>query len=518
MLFEIKDIDKKCYENELRDFLPARIIDIHTHVWLAEHKSPGCNARRTATWPDRVAKDNSVEDLLETYKLMFPGKQVTPMIFTNSISVNDNLDAQNEYINQSAKKHNLPALLWSLPSWSKDELNEKLSAGKFLGVKSYLANVPDYIPGNEIRIFDIFPHHQLELLNSQARIMMLHIPRSGRLKDPVNLAQMLELDKRYPNIKTIIAHVGRAYCTEDIGNAFEVLSKTKNLLFDFCANTNAEVFRELIDAVGAKRILFGSDLPILRMRMKRICENGKYVNLVPKGLYGDVSADPNMREVSDDESKNFTFFMYEELLAFKKAAQSAKLSSDEIADIFHNNAKRIMTPYKQQLQMIWPEDKLNQPPEYTLPDGYTMRTYQHGDEDGMIRLMAKAGFDSWNEQALATLFTRALPNGTFFIVHDATGDIVATASASYNAKEPNPFAGMLDWVASDPEHRGKKLGYAVSAAVVEKLIKDGYKKITLATDDFRIPAIKTYLKMGFLPHHVAEDHERRWTEVQAKLK
>ena len=31
-LFEVKDIDRKIYEEELRDFLPERMIDIHTHV------------------------------------------------------------------------------------------------------------------------------------------------------------------------------------------------------------------------------------------------------------------------------------------------------------------------------------------------------------------------------------------------------------------------------------------------------------------------------------------------------
>ena len=40
-------------------------------------------------------------------------------------------------------------------------------------------------------------------------------------------------------------------------------------------------------------------MPILRMRARRICENGIYVNLVPKGLYGDVSGDIHMREVDD---------------------------------------------------------------------------------------------------------------------------------------------------------------------------------------------------------------------------
>ena len=37
------------------------------------------------------------------------------------------------------------------------------------------------------------------------------------------------------------------------------------MLFDFRANTKAQVMIQLIRAVGPKRMMFGSDLPILRM-------------------------------------------------------------------------------------------------------------------------------------------------------------------------------------------------------------------------------------------------------------
>ena len=168
------------------------------------------------------------------------------------------------------------------------------------------------------------------------------IPTHGRLKDPVNLAQMLEIEERYPNIKLIIAHVGRAYCHEDVGNAFEVLSKTKKMMFDFSANTNAAVFEQLIYAIGPKRILFGSDLPIARMRMRRVCENGIYINIVPKGLYGDVSGDKNMREVEGSEAAQLSFFMYEQIDAFRRAAKATGLTADDIKDIFYNNGMSLI--------------------------------------------------------------------------------------------------------------------------------------------------------------------------------
>ncbi len=337
-LFEVKEVDRQFYERQLQAFLPDRIIDIHTHVWQDSIKLDSSNAPvRAVTWPSLVAKDNPIEDLFETYRLMFPGKDVTPLIFSQ-VSMDYDIAAGNEYVRQSAERHQLPSLMVARPDQSASEFEEGIKRGGFLGCKVYLNFSAPYIPEKEIRIFDFLPPHQLEVLNRHGWIAMLHIPRDGRLKDPVNLAQMLEIERRYPSLKLIIAHVGRAYCEEDVGDAFDILAETKNMVFDFSANTNACVFRQLIQAVGPKRIVFGSDLPILRMRTRRICENGHYVNLVPSGLYGDVSGDSHMREVTGAEADSISFFLYEEINAFRIAAEAENLTRSDIEDIFHNNA------------------------------------------------------------------------------------------------------------------------------------------------------------------------------------
>jgi microsomal dipeptidase-like Zn-dependent dipeptidase len=112
--------------------------------------------------------------------------------------------------------------------------------------------------------------------------------------------------------------------------------------FDFCANTCAYAMEQLLRAVGPKRVVFGSDMPVTRMRMRRICEDGVYVNLIPRGLYGDVSDDPHMREVSDEGEAQLSFFLYEELLAFRQASEAAGLSDADVADVMYNNAARLI--------------------------------------------------------------------------------------------------------------------------------------------------------------------------------
>lgn len=342
-LFIVTERDKAFYNENLSDFLPDAFVDIHTHVWLDKFikKDTGAAPSRTVNWPSLVAKDNSIEDLEQTYRLLFPGKKVTPVIFSDPNPALD-LEAGNAYIRECALKTGYPSLLLAHPAWSAEETERKLDEGGFLGLKVYLSYAPAHIAADDIEIFDFAPRHQLEVLNRRGGILMLHIARSKRLRDPVNLRQLMIIENEYPSLRLIVAHVGRAYCDEDIGNAFEVLRPAKNMMFDIAANCNENVFRRLIAAVGPGRILFGSDMPILRMRCFRITENGRYINLVPEGLYGDLTGDKNMRAIGGEAAEKITFFMYEEIDAFRRAAAAEGLTRADIADVFCNNALRIL--------------------------------------------------------------------------------------------------------------------------------------------------------------------------------
>lgn len=167
--------------------------------------------------------------------------------------------------------------------------------------------------------------------------------------------------------------------------------------------------------------------------------------------------------------------------------------------------------------MIWPHDRLKKPPQLSLPGGYTLRTYRPGDEKGYIGVMSRAGFIDWNEDSLKGTLGKTLPEGLFFVEHDKARRIVATAVATHKPSELHPFGGELGWVATDPEYRGKGLGLIVCAAVVHRFLEAGYKNIYLQTDNFRLPAIKTYLKLGFVPLFCAPDMERRWQRVREEL-
>lgn len=347
-LFDVLPQDHKFYNDRIKDFLPDRLFDAHTHVFLKEKADklmPAAPAR-TAGWPALVADRNPAEDLERTAELMFPGKEYAPLMF-GSVSDASALDEINAYVASCARKRGYPALMVASPAMDAGALEDCVAAGGFKGIKVYLTFAPAYIPADEIRIFDFLSREHLEVCDSRGWTVMLHIARPARLRDPVNLAQLLEIEGKYKSVKLIVAHVGRAYCDADADGAFEALKSAERMLFDISANTNTRIFERLIRAVGSSRILFGSDLPITRMRMRRVERGGTYVNLTPRGLYGDVSGDKNMGVLDPPESDGLTFFMYEEIEAFRQAAIRTGLKEGDIERVFWSNAARLFD-YKKQ--------------------------------------------------------------------------------------------------------------------------------------------------------------------------
>lgn len=331
----VTDYDRRVYSEELADFLPDKIIDVHVHIYKQEMQKVRPEERKgCVNWPHLVAPDLTVEDMRASFEQMFPGKKVGAVIMGMPTC---RLDEVNDYVLSCSRSEGLPALYCTNWDTSKDEIRQAMKAG-FKGIKPYLNNSPSYIPAAEVRIFDFLTHEHLEVMNECGGTVMLHIPRSLRLRDPINLAQMMEIEERYPNAKIIIAHIGRAYVPSDIGDAFEVLKNTRRMIFDFTANTLTDAMVKCVEAVGPKRFMFGSDMPITKMRMYRVCENDTYVNVIPRGAYGDVSGDPHMRET---DGELITTFMYEELRAFKRCAQELKLSRADIEDIMYGNAARL---------------------------------------------------------------------------------------------------------------------------------------------------------------------------------
>lgn len=164
-----------------------------------------------------------------------------------------------------------------------------------------------------------------------------------------------------------------------------------------------------------------------------------------------------------------------------------------------------------QLLMKRPVGANDLPPESPI----AVRAATPSDAEGLARLLGAAFPElPWDvARAMKDLFDPADVKVTFVI--DMDGKPVATASVRYQPRFAD--SGYVHWVGVDPAHRGKRLGTIVMARVLREFIADGRASAVLETDDFRLPAIASYLGQGFVPQYPEPDHEVRWSKIFEQL-
>lgn len=160
-------------------------------------------------------------------------------------------------------------------------------------------------------------------------------------------------------------------------------------------------------------------------------------------------------------------------------------------------------------------DTLPEPPP--LPEGYVIRPYRPGDEAGWAAVLTATGsLGQWDAQRVIRLLQgerHAVPEGSFLATWH--GLPVATTCTVVGPNEEKPEIG---WVGVMPEHQGHRLAFHLCLACLRFLRDRGVRECFLLTDDFRVPAIKTYLRLGFEPEVTHESHPARWQKILAELR
>jgi mycothiol synthase len=129
--------------------------------------------------------------------------------------------------------------------------------------------------------------------------------------------------------------------------------------------------------------------------------------------------------------------------------------------------------------------------------------------------MALAGWPGWDDDKLQPWLLRVLLGGWFMAVHVESAMVVATTMPLRS--DVYPSGGELGWRAVDPAHTGKWLGMTVAAAVTARFIRAGCRPIQLYTEHWRLPALKTYLKLGYVPFLCMPEMTDAWRAICAQL-
>ena len=152
-----------------------------------------------------------------------------------------------------------------------------------------------------------------------------------------------------------------------------------------------------------------------------------------------------------------------------------------------------------------------------LPPGYTLATLAERTPGEWIAVLNATGqLGAWDHARAERCLNDprpVVPEGTYLVLRG--GHAVATACTVLpTPAEPRAEVG---WVAVDPGHQGRGPGLQVCAAVLWYARRHGWTAAILNTDDWRLPAIRVYLKLGFEPEITHDSHPARWQEIHRLL-
>lgn len=158
-------------------------------------------------------------------------------------------------------------------------------------------------------------------------------------------------------------------------------------------------------------------------------------------------------------------------------------------------------------------DGLNPP---TVAEGYGLRTFRPGDEEAWIAVLRTAAFGEWDRARLDRLLSgerSVMPyEGIWFATRE---DVPVGALCTFFYRHDGPPAAEIGWVAVMPEHRSRGLAGAMVTAALTFIREQGFSYAFLKTEDYRVAAIKLYLRLGFEPEMIAPEHAEWWRTFRA---
>jgi hypothetical protein len=324
-----KEANLVIYNEEIRDFIPSRILDFHVHVFSEDTMKVDDAG---VPLPGVRIRNYTIPELQDDMRKIYPGKECSAVVF-GFPDLGYDSDANNRYVARNSDHGSVFPFRLIRPEEAPAKVEEELVKHKFLGVKPYLNYVQGKRP-EDVEIHDMLPAGIMEVIDGLELMVMLHIPRKGRLADPVNQRQIVELADRYPKAKIILAHIGRAYYLSNIVGHLDRIRQLENVYCDTAMINHWEVLEYLLQHFDRSRIFYATDLPIAVCGGKSIEINDQYTYVTSKPWY---------LSISDDHGKLiFTSFIYEQIRAIRKAVDRLHLHEDFLEDFFHGNGNRII--------------------------------------------------------------------------------------------------------------------------------------------------------------------------------
>lgn len=333
----MKNIDYSYYKQEIAPFLPSTVLDFHAHIWISDGWEE--TSWETDKPGGRYMVTNEFyppEQLLSDGRMCFPDRAYEAVCFgypTPAV----NWEKDTAYVAKAASEHReLWPLLLGGPALriSRERYEQALDEGGFRGFKVFLNWYGDDY--GDVRVEDMVGPIERALANERRLVVLLHVPRSGRLADPEVQAGVRWLAGECPQANIVLAHCGRCYLPSEMKAAIHCLRGLSNVWMDTSMVMDPVALQIAMNEIGPGRLVFGTDFPVAAMLGRRVRVWNHWVDVVLPGYPSSA-----YRVAGDNYQAGF--MAWEIVLAIRWAAEMVGISDVERDSIFYGNGISVLT-------------------------------------------------------------------------------------------------------------------------------------------------------------------------------
>ena len=332
---QCEKIDWPFYQREIAPLLPAKVLDFHTHIWSSKNwqavpwQAGKKGSQYMVTQPEYPARQ-----LLRDGRRCFPDREYHAVCFGYPTPVTV-WAKDTAFVAAAARQHpNLYPLVLAGPDLGicRERYEQVIDSGRFFGFKVFLNWLGDNY--GEKRVEEMLGPTELALANERRLVVLLHVPRSGRLADPVVQRGVHWLARQCPEASIVLAHCGRCYGPAEMQAAIGALRNLPNVNLDTSMVMDPIGLQIALNEIGPGRLLFGTDFPVAAMRGRRVQVMDHWVDVVLPGYA------PSAFRVAGEV--HATFMALEICLAIRWAAELTGLKRRAVQGIFWDNGMRLL--------------------------------------------------------------------------------------------------------------------------------------------------------------------------------
>jgi len=327
-------VDLPFYRDEVAPVLPARVLDFHVHT------AAGDQFRASAVQADRPGakymvtdKEYPVEQLLADRARLFPDRPCDIVCFGWPGPAADPVRTNAYARTLSGHEGLYPLLLAGNGLLPVEDLRRGVLDDGAFGYKVFM----DWVGDNygDVTIEQMLGTRERELAEELGLVVLLHVPRAGRLTDPVVLQGVQRLAADCPNARIVLAHCGRCYLPDEMARAVDAVANLENVSLDTAMVMDPTVLQIVLERLPSSRLVYATDLPIAQMRGRRVYVMDHWVDVVLEGY-------PASAYRVGSDGIRATFMVYEIIVAIRRAAERVGLSEAEMRAIFYDNGLRLL--------------------------------------------------------------------------------------------------------------------------------------------------------------------------------